>query len=207
MENYENLSITINELTKDYGKEKGIHGISTVFEPGKLNIVTGANGSGKSTLFKCIMGLVNYQGRIIKRKLRIGYAPEEYIMPLGMSVEDFLWSIGKIKGLSSEVLDENLEIYLDFFGLKQYRKRPIAQLSHGMRQKVNLVQAFVHEPRIILLDEPLTGLDIDTIPRLISLLKEKAKTRLVVITTHNLQLFRFKEKTLYKIVEGRLDVG
>jgi len=207
MVDYGNLSIVINEVTKEYAKHKGIYGISTVFEPGRLNIVTGANGSGKSTLLKCIMGLVNYQGQIIKRKLRIGYAPEEYIMPQNMSVIDFLWSIGRIKGMNKDDLDDNLGNYLKFFGITDYRNRPISQLSHGMRQKVNLVQALVHDPRILILDEPLTGLDAETISKLIILLKEKAKTALVVISTHNPSRFNSKNRILYHFDQGKLNVG
>lgn len=206
MEDYGNLSIVINDVTKEYGKQKGIYDISTVFEQGRLNIITGANGSGKSTLLKCIMGLVNYQGEIIKRRVRIGYAPEEYIMPLHMTVIDFLWSIGRIKGMNRDDLDVNLGNYLDFFGISDYRNRPIAKLSHGMRQKVNLVQALAHEPRIILLDEPLTGLDSSTIEKLVVLLKEKAKTSLILVSTHNPNKFPARNISLYHFEQGRLKI-
>jgi len=206
MENYENISIVISDVTKEYGSKKGIYGINTIFEQGRLNIITGANGSGKSTLFKCIMGLISYQGNIVKRKLRIGYAPEEYIMPLSMTVVDFLWSIGRIKGLSRDGLDENLVRYLNFFGLENYKYHPIAQLSHGMRQKVNLIQALVHEPKIIILDEPLAGLDIEMIPKFVKLLKEKAKTSLIIVSTHNQEKFNFQNKTIYRFEDGKLNV-
>ncbi|XMB72394.1 ABC transporter ATP-binding protein [Mycoplasmatota bacterium WC30] len=204
MEKLENIYITINEVSKEYSNKAGIRSVSTSFEAGKVNLVIGDNGSGKSTLFKCIMGLVSYQGKIVKRKLRIGYAPEEYVMPLNMSVLDFLYSIGKIKGINSYDLDRNVIDYLDFFELYKYKNKTISTLSNGMRQKVNLMQAFIHEPKIIILDEPLAALDQDTIPKVVDLIKSKARTSLVVVSTHQPNQFKFKNKKIYRFESGIL---
>jgi len=200
----ENLSIIISDVSKKYSKNAGIKAINTKFESGKLNIIIGDNGSGKSTLIKCIMGLVNYSGKITKRKLRIGYAPEEYVMPMHMSVLDFLKSIGRIKSAERDELDRNLIDYLDFFDLSRYKHKPISSLSNGMRQKINLMQAFIHNPKIIILDEPLASLDKESIPKVISLIKDKAKTHLVVLTTHNHQFFKTSKKKLYRFTNGML---
>ncbi|MBI9009715.1 MAG: ABC transporter ATP-binding protein [Tenericutes bacterium] len=204
MEGLENLSITINEVTKEYRRNTGIMKVTTKFESGILNILVGDNGSGKSTLFKCIMGLCNYNGEIIKRKHRIGYAPEEYVMPLHLTVLDFLRSIGRIKGINSDDLDQNVLDYLAFFELLDYKNKTISKLSNGMRQKVNLMQAFVHEPKIIILDEPLAALDKESIPKVVKLIKEKAKTSLVVVSTHHLNYFRTNKKKLYYFKDGML---
>jgi ABC-2 type transport system ATP-binding protein len=198
------ISITINDLTKQYQNEKGIIKVNTSFESGKVNIVIGDNGSGKSTLFKCIMGLVNYSGKIDKRKHRIGYAPEDYVMPLRMTVNDFLYSIGRIKGLDKDNINESVREYLEFFGLIDYRFKIIGSLSNGMRQKLNLLQAFVHEPKIIILDEPLAALDSEIIPKVVDLIKSKAKTSLVVISTHQISKFNFRNKKMYHFIKGKL---
>ncbi len=204
MENYENIAITINEVTKEYGVKKGIYQVNTEFEAGFLNLVVGDNGSGKSTLFKCIMGLVSYKGTITKRRLRIGYAPEEYIMPMNLTVVDFLYSIGRIKGYPREELSENVKYYLNFFDLTNCRNKLIGSLSHGMRQKVNLMQAFIHEPKIIILDEPLASLDKVIVPKVVNLIKEKAKNQLVVVSTHNPARFNVKKRRIYSFKEGIL---
>lgn len=204
MEFYENLCITIKEVSKQYNANKGIEDVSTTFKAGVLNIIVGENGSGKSTLFKCIMGLVSYKGQIIKRRHRIGYAPEEYVMPLHMTIVDFLDSIGRIKGMKGDELDENVTWYLDFFHLTPYRNKTIQSLSNGMRQKVNLMQAFIHEPKVIILDEPLAALDKAIIPDVVKLIKAKAKNQLVIVSTHNPGAFQARNKHVYRFQSGKL---
>jgi len=204
VEGLENLSITIKEVTKEYKRNTGINKISTKFESGILNILVGDNGSGKSTLFKCIMGLCNYNGKIIKRKHRIGYAPEEYVMPLHLTVIDFLKSIGRIKGLNSDDLDQNVIDYLRFFELEEYKHKPISKLSNGMRQKVNLIQAFIHEPKIIILDEPLAALDKGCVPKVVKLIKELSKSSLVIVSTHHINYFRTNKKKVFYFKDGEL---
>lgn len=204
MDKSENISITINDVTKQYVRQKGIHHISTYFESGKLNVIIGENGSGKSTLLKCIMGLVEFKGKIDKQKYRIGYAPEEYVMPLSMTVIEFLYSIGRIKNVREEDLNERTIDYLSFFDLLDYKHKKIGSLSNGMRQKINLLQAFIHNPKILILDEPLAALDQDSIPKIVKLIKDTSKTSLVVVSTHQLHKFRTKNKILYRFSEGRL---
>jgi len=206
MEALENLSITINDLTKEYSKKKGIYNISTEFNSGVLNLVIGENGSGKSTLFKCIMGLTKYQGNIVKRRLRIGYAPEEYIMPLNMTVIDFLYSIGRIKGYPKYELNENVKYYLNYLNINNYKHKYIKELSHGMRQKINLMQAFIYEPKILILDEPLASLDEQIIPKVVQLIKDRSKRNLVVVSTHNPKYFNSKKKKIYHFMNGKLQV-
>ncbi len=204
MDKSKNISISIHEVTKQYNKHIGIQSITTSFESGKLNIVIGENGSGKSTLFKCIMGLVQYKGVIDKQKYRIGYAPEEYVMPLSLNVMEFLHSIGRIKGVYKEELDLRTNEYLSYFDLMEYKFKKIGSLSNGMRQKINLLQAFIHDPKILILDEPLAALDKESIPKVVSLIKEKSKTSLVVVSTHQPQMFRSKQRKLYQFYEGKL---
>jgi ABC-2 type transport system ATP-binding protein len=204
METFDNVSISIHEVTKEYNKEKGIFNVSTTFLPGRLNLVVGKNGSGKSTLFKCIMGLCRYQGDIKRRRLRIGYAPEDYIMPLHMTVIDFLYSIGRIKGEPKEELNEHVKYYLEYFNLSESEYKPISQLSHGMRQKVNLMQTFIYDPKILILDEPLAALDKQSIPKVVQLIQRKAKQCLVLVSTHNPQHFKVRNKRIYQFENGTL---
>ncbi len=202
----EPLTIIIKDLCKYYQADKGIKAVNATFRSGVLNIIIGENGSGKSTLLKCLMGLVSYQGEIIKRRHRIGYAPEHYVMPLRMTVHEFLYSIGRIKGIDVDTLGQNTMDYLHYFDLLDVMHQPIGRLSNGMRQKVNLLQAFVHEPKIIILDEPLAALDQLFVPKVIHLIKSKMNDALVIVSTHMPKHFKTKKKQLFRFVEGQLYV-
>lgn len=200
----EPMTITIKEVSKIYQRQKGIRSVNATFKSGVLNIIVGDNGSGKSTLLKCVMGLVSYQGQIIKRRHRIGYAPEHYVMPLRMTVFEFLHSIGRIKGMDKDTLHQNTLDYLAYFDLLEVMHQPIGRLSNGMRQKVNLLQAFVHEPKIIILDEPLAALDKAFIPKMIALIQARMLASLIVISTHMPNQFKTKKKQLFRFVAGHL---
>lgn len=198
------IVIEIKDVSKHYGKHSGIKSINTTFKSGKLNLLVGKNGSGKTTLMKCIMGVVRYQGQIIRNRSIIGYAPEDYVMPYFMSVKDFLNSIGKIKDCPKKTLDAEINEYLSYFELSEYSHRMFGSLSNGMRQKVNLIQAFLNKPKTILLDEPLHGLDPDSQSKIMKLVNERLKESLIIISTHYPELYKNRKKTLYIMEEGVL---
>ncbi len=200
----QNISISIDNVTKKYTKVYGIKNVNVTFKQGNLNVLVGENGSGKSTLLKCIMGLISYDGKIIKRRYKIGYAPEEYVMPDFMSITEFLHNIGRIKGMNDNVFKMVQEDYLKAFDLYNYRNKPIKILSNGMKQKVNLLQAIIHEPKIVILDEPLASLDKLTQKEIIKIINEKAKDSLVIVSTHHPEKFKSRKKILYKMHKGEI---
>lgn len=200
----ENINITINNLTKAYSKDKGVFDLNLSLNSGGINLLIGKNGSGKSTLLKCIMKLINYSGNIEKKRWRIGYAPEYYIMPDFFTVEEFLYNIGRIKGLGKVAYHDQSIDLLRMFNLESYRHKQIRSLSNGMKQKVNLLQALIHDPKIIILDEPLIALDSESQKNLLSYLHDKAKTRLVIISTHSPEKFKYKSRNIIEIVSGRI---
>lgn len=204
MEEYTKLSIIISDVTKTYHHNNGIKNITTIFEEGTLNIIIGENGSGKSTLLKCIMGLTEYKGQIQKRKHRIGYAPEEYVMPNSMTVLDFLMVIGRIKRAEDVILNQQVKYYLEYFNLTSYKNKLIGSLSNGMKQKINLMQAFIHNPRIIILDEPLTSLDKETQEKVLKLIHQHSKSKLILITTHQKEKFKTRNKKIFHFEDGCL---
>lgn len=198
------IVIEIKEVSKKYHNKSGIQNINAKFTSGQLNLLVGKNGSGKTTLLKCIMGVVRYQGKIIKNRFVIGYAPEDYVMPYFMSVNDFLRSIGKIKDCKISSLENEISELLDYFGLTEYANRHFGALSNGMRQKVNLIQAFLNRPKTIILDEPLHGLDQESQRKIMKLIKERVKESLVLISTHYPELYKTRKKSLYMMEEGVL---
>ncbi|MFA7076662.1 MAG: ABC transporter ATP-binding protein [Candidatus Izemoplasmatales bacterium] len=201
----QNINIHINNLTKAYTKEKGIFDLNLEFNSGGINLLVGSNGSGKSTLLKCIMKLVKYSGTIEKKKLRIGYAPEIYIMPEFFTVEEFLCNIGRIKGLDKTLSKENSIDFYNLLDLEKYRNKQIKTLSNGTKQKVNLIQALIHHPKIIILDEPLISLDYESQKKLSKYLIDISKTNLVIISTHNPEKFNTRLKTIFHLENGKLN--
>lgn len=200
----ENINISIRNLTKAYTSDKGVFDLSLSFNSGGINLIVGKNGSGKSTLLKCIMKLVKYQGKVDKKKWRIGYAPENFVMPEFLTVEEFLYNIGRIKGLGKAAFKENSIDFFKLLNMEKYRYKMIKTLSNGMKQKVNLIQALIHEPKIIILDEPLVSLDFGSQENLLRYLTIVAKTKLVIISTHNPNKFRSKLKTIYRLDNGKI---
>lgn len=198
------INIAINNLTKAYGKDKGIFDLNLVLESGEVNLIIGKNGSGKTTLLKCIMKLVKYTGKIDKRRLKMGYAPENFIMPEYFTVEEFLVNIGRIKGVAKPYLINETYDYFDIFNMEKYRHKLIKTLSNGTKQKLNLIQALIHEPKIIILDEPLVSLDEESQKHLLKILNHLAKSRLVIISTHNPDKFKTRFKRIYEIDNGKI---
>ncbi len=204
MRQSQGIYINIDKLTKVYRKNTGIHDMTLRFESGHLNLLIGPNGSGKTTLFKCIMGLVRYSGKIDRIPGRIGYAPEQYIMPTFMKAKEFLALIGRVKRESQDRIVKFINDFMEGFELLDVIDKPIGQLSKGSKQKINLLQAMINNPRILLLDEPLSGLDIRARDEAVKLFSAFSKDNLVIVSTHYPEYFRARNRRVYEIHEGRL---
>jgi len=194
----------LENVSKQYHHHHALQNICVVFEKGFFHMITGPNGSGKSTMLKCIMGILHFEGNIQKANVRIGYAPEQFIMPEYLSVYDFLIQMGRIKARGSKQIESTLDEYLSMFELASSKNQLIGNLSKGMKQKLNIIQALIHQPQILLLDEPTNAMDINAEKRLISLLKAMSKDVLIIISTHEPDKFTFRNKKIYHLSEGRL---
>jgi ABC-2 type transport system ATP-binding protein len=192
----------LDHVSKKYHQKYAIKDINITFNEGILHMITGPNGSGKSTILKCIMGILHYDGNIQIQPVKIGYAPEHYVMPDYMTILDFLYQIGRIKSNNSITLNEDLNKLLELFQLKEHQNQMIGKLSNGMKQKVNLIQALIHNPKILLLDEPTNAIDTLTEKNLINYIKTRSKTSLIIISTHQPEKFAFKNKKVYTIQQG-----
>lgn len=197
------FTIEVDHVSKRYGPKTGLREVNAAFSSGTLHLLVGANGSGKSTLLKCIMGLVRYEGTIRRGRCRIGYAPEEYVMPQYMEVGDFLATLGKIRGNGGET-GEEIGRMLETFGLEGLAGRSIGKLSNGMRQKVNLIQAFLNHPRILLLDEPLRALDAESQDRTVAMIRERMGESLIIVSTHSPERYRVRNRRIWRMEAGIL---
>jgi ABC-2 type transport system ATP-binding protein len=193
------LSISIHQLTKTYGNQIAVDNIS--FSVGKGEIVgfLGPNGAGKSTTMKiatcfippttgtievCGFDVVNNASEVRKK---IGYLPEHNPLYLDMYVAEYLAFSGSLYGLSGSALNKNIAEIIEKTGLTAERKKKVGQLSKGYRQRVGLAAALLHQPEVLILDEPTTGLDPNQIVEIRKLIQEVGKDKTVILSTHIMQ--------------------
>jgi ABC-2 type transport system ATP-binding protein len=162
--------IQITELTKRFPAVTALDRLSVDIEPGVVGLV-GANGAGKSTLIKILLGLSKAtSGRVsmlgldvanegARVRQRVGYMPEHDCLPADVSATEFVVHMARMSGLPANAARERTADTLRHVGLNEERYRPIGGYSTGMKQRVKLAQALVHDPEVVLLDEPTNGLD------------------------------------------------
>ena len=173
--------------------------MSFVARPGEVTGYLGPNGSGKSTTLKMVTGLIEpsggeilFQGVPIQRdriahKQRLGYVPEEPHLYGHLTGFEYLEMVGLLRGIAARKLSEKIEGFLRLFSLYADRFVPISSYSKGMRQKVLLSAALLHNPEIVLLDEPFTGLDVNSALILRSLFQDLAgQGKIVLFSSHEL---------------------
>ncbi|MBI5375637.1 MAG: ATP-binding cassette domain-containing protein [Candidatus Schekmanbacteria bacterium] len=188
--------IEVRGLTKFYRTIMGVDNIS--FSIGKGDIVgfLGPNGAGKTTTMRMLTcfipptsGTATIAGFDILKdpmevKKRIGYLPETPPLYRDMTVESYLRYTGSLRGLVNKKLEDGIEYVVSKCGLKDVRRRLIGNLSKGFRQRVGLAQALIHDPEVLILDEPTVGLDPKQITDIRMLIKELAGERTVILSTH-----------------------
>ncbi|MFH1175154.1 MAG: ATP-binding cassette domain-containing protein [bacterium] len=188
--------IQIKNLTKKYGEAFALNDVSFEIHKGEVVGFLGPNGAGKSTTMKIITtfisptsGSVNVAGMDIldnslEIRKKIGYLPENVPLYEDMKTVEYLQFIGKIRGLKKTELSERIKKMIEVCGLKKVSGKNIGELSKGYRQRVGLAQAMIHNPEILILDEPTTGLDPNQIAEIRSLIKEIGKDKTVILSTH-----------------------
>ena len=190
------MSIIVENLTKKYGEQKAVNDISFKIETGEVVGFLGPNGAGKSTTMKiltCFMapsiGDITLDGisvienqSLIKKK--IGYLPENNPLYFDMSIVDYLRFSAEIQGVPREDIPGRIGEMIDLCGLHREKHKDINELSKGFRQRVGLAQAMIHDPEVLILDEPTTGLDPNQIVEIRKLIKELGKQKTVILSSH-----------------------
>ena len=188
--------IEVAKLSKRYGDLSAIRDVSFTAQPGQILGFLGPNGAGKTTTMRIITGFmpatsgtvrvdgfdVFEQSAEVRR--RIGYLPENPPLYNDMSVPSYLRFVAKLKGLRRGDVAVALERVLDTCGLRQVRDRLLGHLSKGYRQRVGLAQALIHDPPVLILDEPTIGLDPRQIIEIRSLIRTLGGKRTVILSTH-----------------------
>jgi ABC-2 type transport system ATP-binding protein len=188
--------IEVSQLEKKYGDFTALHGISFRVEKGEILGLLGPNGAGKSTTMKILSAFMPASSGLAKVagfdvfedpmevKKRVGYLPENPPLYLDMRVCEYLDFVAELKQLSKSKVKERVEFVLNHCGLSDRKNSVIRNLSKGYRQRVGIAQAIVHDPEVVILDEPTVGLDPVQIVEIRNLIKNLSKTHTVILSTH-----------------------
>ena len=202
--------LEVRNLTKRYSSIPVVNDVSFVIHPGEILGYLGPNGSGKSTTVKILTGLVEpsegtilYQGRnirddIVGFKRRIGYVPEEAHLYPHLTGREYLQLVGRLRGMEREPMERRADGLMKLFGLHEARYSLIGAYSKGMRQKVLIAAALLHDPEILIFDEPFSGLDVIAAQIFRNLLKKLAEGgKTVLYSSHVLEVV---EKVCSRVV-------
>ena len=189
------MSLEIIGLSKHYGAQTALDDINIQIESNEIIGLLGPNGAGKSTLMKSIAGVINIeQGNIffngkniqenpVESKKNIGFLPENNPLYYEMYVQEYLSFVANIHQVSAE----KVNAVIDLVGITPEKSKKILQLSKGYKQRVGLAQAIIHEPDLLILDEPTNGLDPNQILEIRQVIKEIGEQKTVILSTHIMQ--------------------
>lgn len=190
------MDVKIENLSKRYGPQKAVDQISFEVKTGEILGFLGPNGAGKSTTMKMITGYLGIgEGDVLigdksvrnsgdEIKKHIGYLPENNPLYLDMPVIDYLNFCAALQGVANSQIRERTKKMVHVCGLNAEKHKKIGELSKGYRQRVGLAQAMIHDPEILILDEPTTGLDPNQIVEIRKLIRELGKAKTVILSTH-----------------------
>ena len=193
------MSIKVTDISKVYGTQKALNKVSFEVSSGEIIGFLGPNGAGKSTMMKIITcfipqteGSVSVCGydvveQSIEVRKNVGYLPEHNPLYLDMYVKEYLHFIGGLHKMSNNQLAKRVPEMIDSVGLQVEQNKKIGALSKGYRQRVGLAQALIHNPNVLILDEPTTGLDPNQLAEIRELIRSVGKEKTVMLSTHIMQ--------------------
>jgi ABC-2 type transport system ATP-binding protein len=209
--------IRLTELTKRYGKFTAVDGIELVVPPGELFGLLGPNGAGKTTTIRMIAGIlrptsgtelvggIDMQARPLEAKARLGYLPDRPFVYDKLTGGEFLRFAAALYGLQGPAVERRMDELLELFELTPWKTELTEAYSHGMRQKLIIAGALVHRPEVIVVDEPMIGLD----PRSARLLKELLREFVsrggtVLMSTHTMEIAEVMCDRIAIVYRGRV---
>lgn len=193
--------LKVEAIRKAYSGITALHGLTLTAEPGRVVGLLGPNGSGKSTTINLLTGLlrpsagrvtwrgVDIQDQLLAYQSRLGYVPEEPRLYPYMSAPEYLTLVGGLRDLDDRVVARRIDRYLELFGLESDRYTALGDFSKGMRQKTLIAAALLHDPDLVVLDEPCSGLDVASTQILRSLVRTLAEAgKTIVYSSHVLDM-------------------
>jgi ABC-2 type transport system ATP-binding protein len=192
--------LEVRHVWKRYGALTAVRDLSFSVKPGEILGYLGPNGSGKSTTVKMLVGLMpptrgqilfdgqDVQDHLIEYKAQVGYVPEEAHVYTYLTGPEYLRLTGRLRGIDESPLEQKIERLLGIFGLDGDVHSPLSAFSKGMRQKILLSAALLHNPRVVVLDEPVSGLDVSTALVVRAVVRSLAADgRIIVYSSHELE--------------------
>ena len=189
--------LTITDVSKSFNRKLALDAVSLHVQKGEIYGLLGPNGAGKTTLIRIInqiieadRGTLRFDGKLMSNEhLRlIGYLPEERGLYKSMGVLEQLVFLAQLRGMSKENAVKSANFWLEKFDIKDWSKKRIEELSKGMAQKVQFIAALVHEPDLLILDEPLSGFDPLNVELILNELKSlKSQGKTIILSTHNMR--------------------
>ena len=208
--------IKVENLSKDYGSVKAVKSISFELKDGQVVGFLGANGAGKSTTLKIMTGYIspssgnvfygekNIEDDTSEIQKDIGYLPELNPLYSEMIVHDYLKFISEVRGISENDFKNAFQKVVEECSLNAVAHRTIANCSKGYKQRIGLAAALIHDPKILILDEPVTGLDPNQIVEIRELIKKLGKEKIVLMSSHILQEIQATVDRIIIINEGSI---
>lgn len=205
--------LKIKNVTKYYGTFKAVDNLSFTVDKGEIFGLLGVNGAGKTTTFRMIMNLINpsegsitFNGKKIDYDVtdNIGFLTEERSLLTKLTVKEQILYYGALKSLDEETILKRLDRLLKKFGIEEYKDRKINTLSKGNQQKVQFISAIINEPKLLILDEPFSGLDpinIELFKSVILELKEKGTS--IIFSSHRMDHVELFCEKLVILVKGK----
>ena len=193
------MSIRVQNLTKEYNHQRAVNQISLTVQPGEIVGFLGPNGAGKSTTMKIATGFLSptegtvevngfdVQTQPMEVRRSVGYLPEHNPLYLDLYVKEYLRFGGALHKLKGPDLTRRVTDIIELVGLGREQHKRIGQLSKGYRQRVGLAQALLHNPPVLILDEPTTGLDPNQLAEIRQVIREAGRDKTVLFSTHIMQ--------------------
>lgn len=205
--------LKVNHVTKYYDKVKAVDDLSFEVQDGEIFGLLGVNGAGKTTTFRMILGLLEpTEGDIFidHKKIdysitdRIGFLTEERSLLTKLTVKEQMIYYGRLKGMKESEILKKLDYWLQKFHIEEYKERKIKELSKGNQQKIQFISAVLNDPKLLILDEPFTGLDPINVEMFMDAIKEfKAKGSSIIFSSHRMEHVEMFCEKLVILVKGK----
>lgn len=210
-----NTALEFKGVVKTYGSRRALDGLDLAVPRGSIFGLVGSNGAGKTTALALSVGLLRRDGGNVsllgegpfdplRHAGRVTLLPQDSRLPLHARVEDLLWFYGRLQGLADDALHRSIDEVLEWVHLRDRRRSPVRTLSHGMMRRLTIAQAFLGRPELVLLDEPMSGLDPREALRIRAILHHHRGAQTVVISSHDLRELEALCDTAAFIENGRL---
>lgn len=203
-----NMLVELLNIGKTYDRKHILHDISLTIGKQQMIAILGGNGVGKSTLLRIIAGMERPSSgkiRLQNKKINIGYAPERFPKNIRFTPEEYLNYTGKISGMPKSIMNKSIPDLLKRFKLEQFNDQWVMNLSKGNIQKVGIIQAIIKRPDLLILDEPLSGLDFLAQQELLRTMRElKKEGTTILLTYHESNLFEKMIEATYHVKNGVL---